>query len=1024
MADDEAATLGEKGRLTESSRVRSFPAKGADMADLPTPQDAYQFSAGLDDVNLAQGADPLSGIPAMNDPAGAGRGPELQAVHGEEPLSGTGPQKAGAAIRTPDQRLRVFVSSTLEELADEREAARDAIARLRLTPVMFELAARPHPPRRLYRAYAEQSEVFIGIYWQRYGWVAPGMAASGLEEEYTLSAGKPRLIYIKDPAPEREQRLEALLQRIRAEDTVSYKKFSTTAELGELIANDLALLLTERFAAASAASGEGGAPSPGPARSRGNLPVPRNPLLGRQHEMEVARDLLMREDVSLLTVTGSGGSGKSRLALQVALDLRDHFKDGAFMVSLAPISSAGLVASAIARAVDVRETPGGRPLTDSLKDYLREKEMLLLLDNFEHLVSAAPLVGELLEASPRLKVLATSRTSLRLRGERVLPVPPLALPDLAHLPAPQDLLQYAAVNLFVQRASSIRSDFALTEENAADVAAICVRLDGLPLAIELAAARIKVLPPHALLPRLETRFEVLRGGTRDLPERQQTLRRAIDWSYDLLDPRAQTLFRRLAVFAGGWTLEAAEGICNIDHDLGADVLDGLDVLIDNNLITETEAAAEAPRFTMLETLREYAMMRLTDAPSGEGDVLRKRHAEFFLALAERAEPHLTSGGRGPWLAQLEAEHDNLRAALAWSGITPGEQERELRLAAALGWFWYHGGHLREGRDWIEQALGRTEAPPRTAIGAKGLYNSGGLARALGDYTAARSRLEAAVALCRDIGDRPGLAYALHYLGTVEMSQGNPKAAQSDLTESLTILREYGTRWWQAFALWGLGEAKLASGDEPSTRSLYEESLALFRSVDDPWGTAFALNSLGRRAAAEGRYAAARSLYAESMALFRQVGDKWGRGTELFGEGFAALHQGAYEDAKALFDARMDQWREIGNQTGMLLALIGFAALALAQGGPKSPPVQGESGSRRARRGTVLLAASDTVAKARGFRLFPWDQSEFDHWLAAAHAQLDDAAFTAAWAEGRAMTLEQGVALAGDRDRQTAQTHPP
>jgi len=377
---------------------------------------------------------------------------------------------------------------------------------------------------------------------------------------------------------------------------------------------------------------------------------------------------------------------------------------------------------------------------------------------------------------------------------------------------------------------------------------------------------------------------------------------------------------------------------------------------------------------------------------------------------------LTSGGRGPWLAQLEADDDNLRAALVWSGATPGEQERELRLAAALGWYWYHGGHLREGRDWIEQALGRTEAPPRTAIGAKGLYNSGGLARALGDYTAARSRLEAAVALCRDIGDRPGLAIALAYLGILELSQGDPKAAQSDLTESLTILREYGTRWWQAFALWGLGEAKLASGDEPSTRSLYEESLALFRSVDDPWGTAFALNSLGRRAAAEGRYAAARSLYAESMALFRQVGDKWGRGTELFGEGFAALHEGAYEDAEALFDEHVCLWRELGNRAGVARSLMGFAALALAFSQTKSSSAPDEARVKQARRGAVLLAASDGLAKAQGVRLLPWDQGEFDHWLAAAHAQLDDAAFAAAWAEGRAMTLEQALALAGDRNR--------
>jgi tetratricopeptide (TPR) repeat protein len=462
--------------------------------------------------------------------------------------------------------------------------------------------------------------------------------------------------------------------------------------------------------------------------------------------------------------------------------------------------------------------------------------------------------------------------------------------------------------------------------------------------------------------------------------------------------------------------------------LGPDVLDQLETLIDSSLITETEAAGEAPRFTMLETLREYAMMRLAESPSGEGDALRRRHADFFLALADRAEPHLKSGGRGPWLAQLEVESDNLRGALEWSRATTGEHERQLRLATALAWFWYFGGRIREGRDWIEQALARTPVPPRTALGAKGLYNSGGLARLQGDYTAARTRLEEAVALCKEIGDLPGLAISLMYLGPLEMSQGNPKAAQAQFTESLGILRDHGTLWWQAFALWELGEAVRASGDLQTGRSVYGESVALFRAVDDPWGTAFALNSLGRLAEAEGHYAAARSLYGESMGLFRQISDTWGRGAtapfwdvifpiELVGQGFAALRQGDYEDAKTLIEERMGQWREIGNRTGMVLSLIGFAALALARGQPKPSSEQDEVWFRRARRGTVLLAAAEMLAAARGFRqgfrLFPWEQAEFDHWLATAHTRLDDATFAAAWGEGQAMTLEQAIVLAAE-----------
>jgi len=953
-------------------------------------------------------------------------------------------------IRTPDQRLRVFVSSTLDELAPERAAAKAAISQLRLTPVLFESGARPHPPRALYRAYLAQSDIFIGVYWQRYGWVAPAMPISGLEDEYDLAGEKPALVYVKTPAPDREPRLQALLDRIKARDTVSYQKFSTADELRELVANDLALLVTERFAGATAT------------RDRPVMPpVRHSPLIGRAREVADIEALLRRDDVGLVTLTGPGGVGKTRLAEQIAADLSAAFADGSVFVSLAPladpaaegpttarrlltgdtgggpgvpsapISAPSLVASAIARAVGVRETPGGPPLAESVKDYLREKHLLLLLDNFEHVVSAAPLVGELLAASPRLKVLVTSRTSLRLREERVLPISPLALPDLAHLPPPQDLLQYAAVDLFVKRASSVRSDFTITDENAAAVAGICVHLDGLPLAIELAAARINVLPPTALLPRLEKRFEVLRAGTRDLPPRLQTLRSAIDWSYDLLDQRAQTFFRRLAVFAGGWTVEAAEGVCNIDGDLGPDVLDQLETLLDSSLVTQAEATSGAPRYAMLETIREYAIVRLAGSASGQQDVLHRRHAAFFLALAERAEPQLASGGRGPWLAQLEVEHDNLRAALEWSSVTTGEHERELRLAAALNWFWYFGGRLREGRDWIEHALARTEVPPRTAIRAKGLYISGGLARVQGDHAAARARLEEAVALCREIGDRPSLAYALIFLGILEITQGNPKTARAQFAESLEILRADGTQWWQAFALWRLGGSAQASGDLQAAQSPLEESVAIFRSVDDPWGTAVVLNSLGRLAEAEGHYTAARSLYGESIGLLRQDSDIWGRGTTalfwdlmfplelMAGQGFAALRQGAYEDAKAIYEERMRQWREMGNQTGMVLSLIGFAALTLARGQPQPSQGQDESRFRQARRGTVLLAAADALAKARGFRqgfrLFLRDQAEFDHWLATAHAQLDDAVFAAAWAEGQAMTLEQAIeyALAPD-----------
>ncbi len=457
-------------------------------------------------------------------------------------------------IRTPDQRLRVFVSSTLQELAEERTAAREAIAQLRLAPVMFELGARPHPPQELYRAYLDQSHIFIGIYWQKYGWVAPEMTLSGLEDEYNLSGDKPKLIYVKAPAPEREVRLHALLDRIRADDRVSYKPFAAAAELRDLIENDLALLLTEGFEAAARPQVEA-APQATPPT---NVPIPRNPLIGRERELQTACASLLRDDIYLVTLTGTGGTGKSRLTLEIALQLRADFPDVVFLVRLSIVKSHTRVVAAIADALDLREASGGQPLTDALIDHLREKRLLLILDSYERVMAAISLVIQLLEACPWLKILVTSRMALHVRAEKELSIPPLALPVRRTTLSLEQVSQSAAVQLFVQRAQSVNSEFALTSKNAALIAEICQRLDGLPLALELAAARTRLLSPPMLLARLEHRLELLRGGTRDLPARQHTLRSAIDWSYDLLNENARLLFCRLAVFVGGCRLEDAD----------------------------------------------------------------------------------------------------------------------------------------------------------------------------------------------------------------------------------------------------------------------------------------------------------------------------------------------------------------------------------------------------------------------------------------------------------------------------------
>src|SRR6516225_1074836 len=453
-------------------------------------------------------------------------------------------------IRTPDQRVRVFVSSTLGELAAERQAVRDAVTSLRLVPVLFELGARPHPPRNVYRSYLAQSQVFVGIYWQSYGWVAPGEQVSGLEDEYQLSAGLPRLIYVKGPAPDREPRLAQLLDRIRDEDGVSYQHFSDPAGLQQLVEDDLAVLLSERFELTRPGQA---ATSGGP--EAGALPMPATPLLGREQEAAEIEDLVAREGVRLVTLTGPGGVGKTRLMVEAARRLGPGFADGVRFVDLAAVSAADRVAAAIAAGLGLN-TSASRLMAD-LESYLRARRLLLALDNFEQVMDAAPLLADLLSAAAGLVVLATSRAVLRLSGEHEFAVPPLPVPPAGAAPDPEQLRRYASVSLFTERAHAAAPGFELTGGNTAAVAEICRRLDRLPLAIELAAARVRLLPPQALLSRLGQRFSVLTGGARDLPERQRTLRNTLDWSFGLLSAGEQAMLARLGVFARSFGLPAA-----------------------------------------------------------------------------------------------------------------------------------------------------------------------------------------------------------------------------------------------------------------------------------------------------------------------------------------------------------------------------------------------------------------------------------------------------------------------------------
>jgi len=610
--------------------------------------------------------------------------------------------------------------------------------------------------------------------------------------------------------------------------------------------------------------------------TRALLTVPPHltPLIGRTRRMARAVALLRRSDVRLLTLTGAPGVGKTRLGVAVATAVREAYSGGVYVVPLAPLRAPELVIPTVARTLGLREEPG-RPVIETLIVYLRDRRMLLLLDNVEHMVAAAPQVADLLAACPAVDVLATGRAALRVDGEQELFVPPLASPPLTQSSV-EDVARSPAVELFVQRARALAPDFALTPVNAPTVAAICRRLDGLPLAIELAAARIKLLSLRALLDRLDARLHALSGGPSHLPERQRTLRGALDWSYNLLTPGEQDLFGRLAVFAGGCTLEAAEAVCATPGPSPILVLDGLASLINNSLArvkVDNEGDGES-RVGMLETMREYGLERLEAA--GEAAAVRGRHAAYYLALAEAADLELMGAEQERWLGRLEAEHDNMRAALDWARERDDDgDEMALQLAGALWRFWWMRGHLAEGRRWLEGLLGRDGGS--AAVRARALNGAGNLAWGQGDYARATAWYEESIVFWRQVGDAVGIARALGNIGMVLHERDDVGGAQARYEESLALHRQQRDLdlWSIAATLNNLGRAVHEQGDRARARALFAESLALKREIGDSAGTAATLGNLADVASGDGDYAHAATLYRDSVVLYQELGDPGG-----------------------------------------------------------------------------------------------------------------------------------------------------